>query len=62
MIRLNLGCGKDIKPGYRNIDIRPGLGVDEIADLSRLPWFWKDESVDEILMLDFLEHFPYRQT
>lgn len=61
-MKLNLGCGRDIRQGYVNIDLHPGLGVDEVADLSKFPWFWNDESVDEILMLDFLEHFPYNQT
>lgn len=61
-MRLNLGCGPDIRQGYTNVDLRPARGVDEVADLSKLPWFYKDESVDEILMLDFLEHFPYAKT
>lgn len=61
-MRLNLGCGIDIRPGYVNVDFRDSPGVDLVYDLSRFPWPFEDSSVDEILMLDFLEHFPYSQT
>lgn len=60
-MKLNLGCGPDIRSGYVNVDLRHGPGVLQ-HDLSKFPWPWRDNSVDEILMLDFLEHFPYRQT
>lgn len=61
-MKLNLGCGPDHKEGYTNVDFRNLPGVDKVVDLSKFPWPWEDKSVDEILMLDFLEHFPYRQT
>lgn len=32
------------------------------VDLSRFPWPFESSSAEEILMLDFLEHFPYRST
>jgi SAM-dependent methyltransferase len=56
---LNLGCGRDIKPGFVNIDARGHPGVDVIADLGkcrnkRLPF--KESSVDLILMSHVLEH------
>lgn len=61
-MKLNLGCGNDVKAGFTNVDFRKLPGVDQVVDLSKFPWPWADGSVDEILMLDFLEHFPYRQT
>jgi len=61
-MRLNLGCGLDVKSGYTNVDFRQIPGVDVVADLSTFPWQFADGSADEILMLDFLEHLPYRQT
>jgi len=61
-VKLNLGCGPDIKDGYTNVDFRSLPGVDVVSDLSKFPWQFKDESASEILMLDFLEHFPYRDT
>lgn len=60
-MKLNLGCGYDIKEGYLNVDFRDIPGVTK-ADLSKLPWPFNDGAVEEILMLDFLEHFPYRKT
>lgn len=61
-MKLNLGCGDDIRPGYVNVDFRKLQGVSQVVDLSVFPWPFKDESAEEILMLDFLEHFPYRDT
>jgi predicted SAM-dependent methyltransferase len=66
-MKLNLGCGSDLRPGYLNVDflgpkyIPFDMGF-QLTDLSKLPWPWEDESIEEILMLDFLEHFPYAQT
>lgn len=61
-MRLNLGCGPDVRPGYRNIDLYSSDPNVEKIDLSSLPWPFKNDSAEEILMLDFLEHFPYRKT
>lgn len=59
-MKLNLGCGSDIRDGYVNVDLRPPC--DRKVDLSQLPWPFEDQSAEEVLMLDFLEHFPYRKT
>lgn len=61
-MKLNLGCGDDIRPGYTNVDFRERPGVDRVADLSKFPWPFEDDSVTEIMMLDFLEHFRYADT
>lgn len=61
-MKLNLGCGPDIKEGYVNVDNRQTHPSVRISDLSILPWEFETESADEILMLDFLEHFPVNQT
>ena len=61
-MRLNLGCGSDIKQGYVNVDFRQTHPAVMKVDLSVFPWPFEDSSADEILMLDFLEHFPYAQT
>lgn len=59
-MKLNLGCGKDQRVGYVNVDfVQP---CDQLVDLSSVPWPWADGATEEILMLDFLEHFPYRAT
>ncbi len=59
-LHLNLGCGTDIKQGYVNIDQRQMEGVDQIADVSNLPY--PDKSVSEILANDVVEHFPRERT
>jgi hypothetical protein len=61
-VRLNVGCGSDIRPGYLNVDFRKLPGVDDQVDLSVFPWPYADGSAEEVLMLDFLEHFPYAKT
>ncbi len=54
-LKLNLGSGKDARPGYVNVDYVKVPGVDMVADLNqRLPW--EDSTVDEVLMSHVLEH------
>ncbi|MCX5749182.1 MAG: methyltransferase domain-containing protein [Candidatus Saganbacteria bacterium] len=54
-IRLNIGCGNDIRPGYINCDKVAIEGVDKAVDLdARLPF--EDNSVNEIVLIDVLEH------
>jgi len=60
-VKLNLGCGEDIRPDYINIDIRGDLGgIDLIMDLEkdRLPF--PEDHVVEILAKSVLEHFSFR--
>lgn len=61
-MKLNLGCGTDVRPGYTNVDFRSLPGVDVVHDLSHLPWPWPDGCADEVMMHDFLEHFPFSMT
>lgn len=61
-LKLNLGCGNDVKKGYLNVDYFVENSLIQKTDLSLFPWPWEDGTVDEILMLDFLEHFPYGDT
>jgi len=60
-MKLNLGCGRDVKEDYVNVDFNPRANVMPV-NLSVLPWPWSDDSAEEILMLDILEHFSYRMT
>lgn len=56
-MKLNLGCGQDILPGWTNVDHVAGKGVDVVADLTTvLPW--PSNSVDEVLISHTLEHLP----
>ena len=58
-IRLNLGCGDKILPGYVNVDIAPsraGRTPDVICDLRKLAAF-ADGYADEVLSVHVIEHF-----
>jgi cyclopropane fatty-acyl-phospholipid synthase-like methyltransferase len=56
-VRLNLGCGWDILPGWLNTDASPNLGPDvHVWDLDRVPWPWMDATADEIRGIDIFEH------
>ena len=55
-MKVNLGCGTDIRPGYCNIDSVMLPGVDRVFDLDELPWRLEDDSVDEAVLINVLEH------
>lgn len=58
-LRLNLGCGDKILPGYVNVDVvasRAGKAPDVICDLHQLHPF-ENDSVDEVMAVHVVEHF-----
>ncbi|MCX6749297.1 MAG: hypothetical protein NTW17_00950 [Candidatus Pacearchaeota archaeon] len=55
-LRLNLGCGKDRKKGYLNVDSSPLVNPDKILNLEKTPLPFKKDSVEEILAYHVLEH------
>ncbi len=59
-MKANLGCGKDIRSGYVNIDRMPqGDAPKDVyrqGDISSLDWLTEDDTLDEILALDCLEY------
>ena len=58
-MRLNVGCGRNILPGWINLDSCPLPGVDVVADLERCvetPLPFADDSVDEFFLQHVLEH------
>lgn len=53
-LRLNLGCGDQLLPGFVNVD---NCGTPDLhLDLSRFPWPWETDSVGEVYCAHFLEH------
>jgi len=54
-MKLNLGCADLIQPGYINVDKYAYSGVNIITDLEQR-WPWEDNSIDEILAWDIIEH------
>lgn len=57
-MKLNLGCAKDIKDGYINIDVydHPLVKKADVRDLS----FIESELVDEVYAKDILEHMSFQ--
>lgn len=54
-MRIDIGCGKNKRPGFLGVDQYPMEGVDIIMDV-RQRWPWDDASVDEAHCSHFLEH------
>ena len=55
-MKLHLGCGTKRMPGWVNIDSVKGVEPDLVHDLTT-PFPYADQSVDEVLAEDLLEHF-----
>lgn len=63
-MKLNLGSGVRLFPGYTNVDILDkkhvkGKAKYVQADIRKLPF--KDSSVDQAEMYSVIEHFPFRE-
>ena len=57
--RLNLGCGRDVRTGWTNLDAMPLPGVDVVADLERCadtPLPFANDTFDELLLSHVIEH------
>lgn len=57
--RLHLGCGRDIRAGWINLDASPLPGVAVVADLDdcgKMPLPLADDSIDEFFGSHVLEH------
>ncbi|MDP1728804.1 MAG: methyltransferase domain-containing protein [archaeon] len=54
--RLNLGCGKDYKAGFVNLDYNSQYKLDISHNLDKFPYPFKAESFDYIYCSHILEH------
>jgi SAM-dependent methyltransferase len=54
--KLNLGCGMTRFDGFTGVDRIPTDAADVVHDLNQFPYPWPDNSVQEILMDNTLEH------
>ncbi len=57
-MKLHLGCGKEKREGWVNVDIEPSYSPDVIADVKKLDMF-EDNSVEMIETLHLLEHLTF---
>lgn len=56
-VRLNLGCGRDIREGWVNIDCSPAPGVDHVVDFDSKPVLpFDDDSVSYSEGSHVIEH------
>ena len=58
-MKLNLGCGKDIRKGWVNLDLAKGEGIDVCHDLNEIHLPIYDDKFDLVLCQDVLEHVNY---
>jgi 2-polyprenyl-3-methyl-5-hydroxy-6-metoxy-1,4-benzoquinol methylase/GT2 family glycosyltransferase len=54
-VKLHLGCGKERRDGWINVDSNPALAPDVVAHAGRLPMF-DDQSVDVVEANHLFEH------
>jgi len=62
-MKLNLGShSKQVGEGWTNVDALILPNVDIVHDLTEYPYPFDEDSVDEILMVEVLEHISWRET
>jgi SAM-dependent methyltransferase len=62
VLKLNLCCGDDVRPGYINIDVRRTRPNVLVLDLEReLLKPFPDDSVEEVVARDCIEHISWRR-
>jgi len=57
-LKLNIGCGQDIRSDFINVDMFYLPGVDVVHDARIFPWPFKDNEATEIVLIHILEHLP----
>lgn len=56
MKKLNVGCGKDVREGYVNLDVKKSPGIDVVHNLDKYPWPFKNNEFEEVYCNNILEH------
>lgn len=60
-MKLDIGCGKNKKPGFHGVDQYAMEGVDTVLRIGDDPWPWEDGSVEEAHSSHFVEHLTAQQ-
>ena len=60
-LKLDLGCGPHKREGFTGVDSRSFPGVDQVVDLTQVPWPRADHSVAEAHTSHFVEHLTADQ-
>ena len=62
-MKLNIGSGSVLKPGYVNVDLVPHPGLAARMDLATYPYPFADDSFDEVFSDHVMAHIPtFHQT
>lgn len=56
VVKLHLGCGKNYRQGWVNVDCVASVKPDLVWNLERRPWPFENGVVDEVEMYAVLEH------
>ena len=61
-MKLNIGCGRDIRKGWINLDMVKSEGVDVVHNLEKFPYPFKNNFFEEIYAAHIIEHLenPYK--
>lgn len=60
-VKYNFGAGSHKIEGYKSVDTKEWKGATDIMwDLTKTPYEFIDEPVDEIVSTEFLEHISWR--
>jgi predicted SAM-dependent methyltransferase len=55
-MKIHLGCGHSYKENYINVDNSPYIKADMIWDLNKFPYPFEDNSANEIVCRNTMEH------
>lgn len=57
--RLNIGCGKDYREGWLNVDLSPRVKADRYFDAFTFPWKLPSSHFEEVVVSHLVEHIPH---